>query len=382
MKKRLVWICWKDIRHPEAGGAEVVNQELSRRLVQAGWDVVQLAPGFKGCTAEDRVDGVHIIRVGHSILSFYRLPFYFWRRLRRQTDFLVDTFVCAGSFACLTMPPKQTALILYHIEHIKWFFQASFYGVPRWLMPLLNLFGFFVEKIQLFLLALLFRGPVLTISESTAHELAQLGFRRPRIQILTMGSTARPLAVLTDSRPKEAIFTVLMIGPRSAKRPRHTLQAFEFFQQRHPEAQFWVAGWGGDELMLRRLVEQNSIRNVTFWGRVSDEKRSELLQRAHVLCTSPLREGWGLVVTEANAMGTPVIGYDVPGLRDALAFQNGWLCAPTPRHMADKLEEVFKLWSLNPAAYEQLRQQSLASTKNLSFDRTYEQFVKLLPAVK
>jgi glycosyltransferase involved in cell wall biosynthesis len=30
-------------------------------------------------------------------------------------------------------------------------------------------------------------------------------------------------------------------------------------------------------------------------------------------------KGWGLVVTEANAMGTPVDGYDIPGLRDSIS---------------------------------------------------------------
>lgn len=29
-------------------------------------------------------------------------------------------------------------------------------------------------------------------------------------------------------------------------------------------------------------------------------------------------EGWGLVVTEAAARGTPAIGFDVPGLRDSV----------------------------------------------------------------
>ena len=29
-------------------------------------------------------------------------------------------------------------------------------------------------------------------------------------------------------------------------------------------------------------------------------------------------EGWGLVVTEGNALGTPVIRYDVPLLRDSM----------------------------------------------------------------
>jgi glycosyltransferase involved in cell wall biosynthesis len=31
-----------------------------------------------------------------------------------------------------------------------------------------------------------------------------------------------------------------------------------------------------------------------------------------------VREGWGVSVIEANAMGTPAIGYAVPGLRDSI----------------------------------------------------------------
>ena len=158
----------------------------------------------------------------------------------------------------------------------------------------------------------------------------------------------------------------------------HTLQAFELFQRNHPEAHFWVAGWGTEEAALRRHVEQHGTRNVTFWGRVPEATRNELLQRAEVLCTSPLREGWGLVVTEANAMGTPVIGYDVPGLRDALAFRNGWLCACTPEKMAEKLEEVHRLWSADPAAYGALRARCLESARAFTFDRSYEQFTGVL----
>lgn len=31
-----------------------------------------------------------------------------------------------------------------------------------------------------------------------------------------------------------------------------------------------------------------------------------------------MRDGWGLVVTEASAMGIPAVGYDVPGIRDSI----------------------------------------------------------------
>jgi glycosyltransferase involved in cell wall biosynthesis len=42
------------------------------------------------------------------------------------------------------------------------------------------------------------------------------------------------------------------------------------------------------------------------------------LSRAHIILAAAVREGWGLIVTEANAMGTLAIGYNVPGLRDSI----------------------------------------------------------------
>jgi SAM-dependent methyltransferase len=279
------------------------------------------------------------------------------------------------------MKPASAAIVIHHIEDIKWFFQTSFTGVPRWIMPIINVTGYFIEKLQLILLALLFRGKVMTGSESTAGELRRLGFSRKRIALISYGITSKPLEDISQSRAKEQAFTVLMLGPRRSKRPMETLRAFELFQQQHPEAQFWVAGWGEKLEAMRLYVEKSGMRNVTFHGRVSSELRDELLQRAHVLCTTPLREGWGLIVIEANAMGTPVIGYDVPGLRDALAFGNGWLCDPNPRAMAMKLERVFEQWRKPDGDYEPVRRRCLEAGKKFTFERSYEQFKEVMGPV-
>jgi glycosyltransferase involved in cell wall biosynthesis len=53
-------------------------------------------------------------------------------------------------------------------------------------------------------------------------------------------------------------------------------------------------------------------------GRVEEPVKIELMTRAHVLLFPAVREGWGLSITEANARGTPVVAYDVPGVRDAI----------------------------------------------------------------
>jgi len=370
----MVWICWKDIRHPEAGGAELVHHEISKRLVRDGWAVIHLVPGYKDCPAEEQIDGIRVIRIGQGIFNFYRLPVYFWRHLRKSTDFLVDAFISMGSFACLTMPRTKAAMLIHHIEDTKWFSQTRFYGVPDWIMPVFNVLGYFVEKTQLFCLALFFRGRVITGSESTAGELCKHGFRRRNLRLITYGIATSPLRELSDSLGKETKFTILLIGPRKAKRPLQTVQAFELLLKTQPEAQLWIAGWGNESEAVKDYIEKHGVRNVTFWGRVSDEQRNQLLQRAHVLCTSPLREGWGLVVIEANAMGTPVIGYNVPGLRDALAFGNGWLCEPNPEAMADKLQDMMKLVNDKPAEYELLRRKCLESARPFTFEKGYEDF--------
>ena len=54
------------------------------------------------------------------------------------------------------------------------------------------------------------------------------------------------------------------------------------------------------------------------------------MARAHVHVATSVREGWGLVVSEAAALGTPTVAYDVPGLRDSTRAAGGVVVPPTP----------------------------------------------------
>jgi glycosyltransferase involved in cell wall biosynthesis len=59
---------------------------------------------------------------------------------------------------------------------------------------------------------------------------------------------------------------------------------------------------------------------------------------------TPVPEGWGLAVTEAAAMGTPSIAYDVPGLRDSVRESGGVLTDADPTTLgalpADRLPRL------------------------------------------
>ena len=71
----------------------------------------------------------------------------------------------------------------------------------------------------------------------------------------------------------------------------------------------------GDDY-LRKKLEKKACDKVKFFGYVDEKRKTELTKKAWVLVVPCIREGWRQVVTDANALGTPAIGYDVPGLRD------------------------------------------------------------------
>jgi glycosyltransferase involved in cell wall biosynthesis len=110
---------------------------------------------------------------------------------------------------------------------------------------------------------------------------------------------------------------------------------------------------------------------IRFLGRVSSERKHQEMASAHLLLITSVREGWGLVVTEANAHGVPAIAYDVPGLRDSvLDKQTGVLVEPRPEALTAIMRE---LW-VNHDMYTRLSTNARAWSQKFSFDKTADAF--------
>ena len=111
--------------------------------------------------------------------------------------------------------------------------------------------------------------------------------------------------------------------------------------------QLWVVGKFESknyEKRLKRLINEFKVKkNCTFFGYVDEEKKAELLQRAWVMAHPSAREGWGLNVIEANSAGTPVVGYNVQGLRDSIIDNKTGLLVETDAiSLADGVEKVLE----------------------------------------
>ncbi len=88
--------------------------------------------------------------------------------------------------------------------------------------------------------------------------------------------------------------------------------------EKNADARLTIVGTGEAELSLKQIAKELGVSgSVEFTGRLDEAEKNEQLRRAHFLVHTSVREGWGLNVIEANAMGTPAIVYPVGGLVDS-----------------------------------------------------------------
>lgn len=117
------------------------------------------------------------------------------------------------------------------------------------------------------------------------------------------------------------------------------LRAFEALRD-HVPAELTIVG-ATEEEVAPLLLDGRDIRAL---GRVDDDAKRRVLERADVLCAPSLGgESFGMVLTEAFAAGTPVVASDIAGYRDVV--RDGVDGLLVPRGDATALAETLRdLW--------------------------------------
>lgn len=328
---RILVFNWRDTRHPAAGGAEVYTEELTQAWAAAGHDVTLFCAAVAGAPADERASGVRIVRRGTKY-SVYRAGRRFWQAEGggRRYDLVIDE-VNTRPFSCPTfVNDTPVVALIYQVAREVWFREMPF--------PLALLGRFVLEPWWL----RAYRSvPTITISESSRDSLRSYGLQH--VEVLPVGVR---IPEPVPSSAKEPDPTCLFVGRLAAnKRPDHAVRAFRLVKDHVPNARLWVVGEGP---MLHSLQRQ-AAPNVTFFGRVDEATKFELMRRAHVLMVTSVREGWGMVVSEAAAVGTTSVGYDVPGLRDSVRAAGGIVVDPTIAALATAVVESLRSSSVAPA---------------------------------
>jgi glycosyltransferase involved in cell wall biosynthesis len=297
---RIFWFNWRDLKNPEAGGAEVLTHEIAKRLVhKRNYDITLFTALFPGAMPHENIDGVNIKREGGKY-TVYRKAQKFYGRTKDDYDMIIDEINVRPFLTPKYVREKPILALIHQIAPEQFLLELPF--------PLSYLGYYYFEKKWL----LNYRNiPTITVSNSTKLELERLGFNR--INVIPQGLSVTPLS---NAPKKETNPTIIFIGRlKRHKHPDHAMLAFSIVKKQMPDAKMWIIG---DGYMRKELEENFDRQDVTFYGYVTSRLKYELLRRAHVFIFPATREGWPLAVLESNAMGTPVVGYDVPGLRDSV----------------------------------------------------------------
>ena len=294
-----MWFNWRDIVNPNAGGAEVFTHEVAKRLARKGHDITLFTAAFPGCSDSEDIDGLHIVRKGGKYTVYMKAKSYYYSN-KQEYDLVVDE-INTRPFMTPNYVKRIPVLALIHqLAREFWFYETPF--------PLSYLGYHYLEKHWLSS----YRDIMtVTVSLSSKRDLESLGFKH--VLIVPEGLSLNPLqqVPLKEKEP-----TLVFMGRlKKAKLPDHALKAFMLVREKIPGARMGVIG---DGYMLQDLKESQGTSGIKFYGKVSNEDRNDILSKAHIILVPAVREGWGLVVTESNALGTPAIGYNVQGLKDSI----------------------------------------------------------------
>lgn len=359
---------WRDPKHPLAGGAEQVMHEHMKGWIAAGNKVTLFASRFPGSSLEEEIDGVQIIRQGYQYLGVQVAGFFYYQKNRVQFDFVVDQFHGLPFFTPLYIKKPKLAVIQETAGKV-WFLNPLPWPI-NWLIGIIGYLG--EPFIFLFYRSTLF----MTGSASAKQDVTKFGIPVKNIMVVPHGVVIHaPKTKLV----KEKIPTLIFLGVLSKdKGIEDALHCFALLKDQ--KFQFWVIGrpetlnYGKK---IEALTEKLGLKNrVKFWGFVSQEKKFELLARAHLLINPSTREGWGLVNIEANFMGTPVIGYKSAGLIDSIKEgESGLFCEQNnPQELAIKIISFFA----NKERRASLQKGSLAWSKKFTWEKSKQLSLQLL----
>jgi glycosyltransferase involved in cell wall biosynthesis len=319
--RRVLFLNWRDLGNPAAGGAEVYTEQIARRFARAGAVLTLFTSRYDDAPPYDWANGYLVVREGGRF-GVYRAAARHLRKHGHQYDAIVDFQNGIPFFAPLWAPASIAILCVVHHVH-----QAQFNLYFRW--PL-NHLGRYLEGRAT---RRVYRGrPFVAVSSSTRAEMRrQLGLRGP-VHIVPNGIAALPPSQVPRS-PTPAIAVVTRLVPH--KQLHLLVQAVPDLLRRWPDLHVVIAGTGQHRDNLVALVRGLGLQHaVSLPGWVSDQEKSDLLSRAWLTVAPSLAEGWGLTVLEANSLGVPAVAYDVPGLRDAVRDgRTGWL-APAGSDLA------------------------------------------------
>ena len=289
--KRILFVAWRDVTHPKAGGSELLVDRLAAGLAERGHSVSLLCAGPVGTDRQYAAGSS-----GGTYTQYLRAPLKYLRSFR-STDLVVE--VCNGMPFLVPLWRRGPSLCLVnHVHTQQW---GQFFN------PLVASFGRAMERD---VMPRVHRhNLIVAMSPSTKVSLNEIGVQDEHIREIPAG-VSQP----TSFYPKSITPLFVALGRLVGYKRMDLLLRMWHSVRPLTGGKLVIIGDGNDRSRLQRLAGND----VEFVGYVDEEEKTPLLSQAWALLHPAAWEGWGLAISEAGTRATPAVGFDVRGVRDAI----------------------------------------------------------------
>ena len=321
----ILWLSWRDIKNPAAGGAEKVAIETAKRFTRDGSNITIFSSRYKKSKNKDRIFGVNIVRKGNRLTCRIHALFYYLNN-KEKIDLVVDEINTLPFFAFLYAGPK-TRVVIHQLAKEYWWSEIFF--------PL-NFVGYILEPLYLKTYRHI---PTIACSDSTKKDLLKLGFKN--ISLYHHGLSVKPLSKVPPRNTQEILYIGRLTKPKG---PQDAIEAFFKIHQKMPNSKFKIVGRGKPKFVqfLKSKIKKYGLESfVEILGFVTEKEKINLLKKSNIALFPSIREGWNITVIEANSFGCIPIGYNVHGLKDSIInHKTGLLTKPNPHNLASAAVKI------------------------------------------
>ena len=298
---RIAILNWRDLTHPDGGGAERYAVNVATGLVRRGHEVTLLCADHGQAPRDEMVDGVRLRRRGGRVGVYLQAlrGVRSLERTERPFDVVVDVQNGLPFFSPLATRTPVVSLV-HHVHREQW---------PIVFGPLAAKIGWGIES---WLSPKVYRGrQYVAVSGRTKDELTELGVDPSHIAVIHNG-TDEPMSTGVGRSPHPTIVVLGRLVPH--KRVEHAIEVLAKLRESHPGLSLRIIGDGWWAPKVREHAEACGVsESVVQLGFISEQDKHTELAQSWVALAPSIKEGWGLNVVEAASHGVPTVAYHGAG---------------------------------------------------------------------
>lgn len=353
--------------YPVVGGIETWTRNIAENVSKKA-EVFVVTGRVKNQSKKEQLGNLQIIRtslftlknLSHSPLTYtlFLLPFIFFRSLVLIKKEKIDVLHCQG-----------------FLSSVLGFYLSEITGVP-YITTVQRL-----ESQRNPLKNFIYRNAAVCIGASRAigEYFKEIGCKN--IKIVPNGIDLKRFENLDRQKSRQKLglhdeFVVMTVARlEKVKGINYLIEAGARSElRRRSDLLILIIGDGSERKNLESLVEKLDLKEkVKFLGEIPNEKIPEYLAAADCFVLPSLREGFGIVILEAQAAGVPVIGSAVGGILDLIEDgKTGLLVTPkNPQAIAEAINKIYSGLKFPQINLEKYNWQNIA-------DKVYQIYQKAI----